>query len=162
MPTLQNVPTTLPALTAVVNARQSRSLLTETNFEVLEVMPYKDARSGFNTMVKIRLDLFPDTVIPVVDTDRYSIRYVPATRIPFKDAIANAALPTNELGHVLVTDPSTLTAVLTELAPLIAIDPLEVTFAVVNETTSVIQARGDSLGFLGGFTVITAPPAQQA
>lgn len=156
MTDLSNVPTTVSAITSVVNARQARSLLTDNNFEVLEVTPYLSEQAVANTAVKVRVDLYPNTTLPVVDTDRYSIRVVHCCRVDLREAGKLAGLPHNEKGRVIVSTIADLDSIIAAIADKINISPNEVTLGIVDEKTKVLVAKKDSLGYTGSLTVTLA------
>lgn len=143
------------SLQAIANAKQATTLLNEGNFEVLEVRPMKVPTGGKNTIVRVKIDKYPDTTLPIADADRYIEKTQTISRIDLKDAaLSYEAVMSN--GKVLVSDITTAEAVQTGLEGIginIAID--EFTLIPSDTENALVVAKADSLGYTGQISITT-------
>jgi hypothetical protein len=160
---LIDTPTNLSAIVEIANARTKPKLLTLpdesglSNFEILEVKPYTASTNDHNSIATIRVDLgFGSNALPIPEHERYSIRKVPFTRIDLKDIAEFNGLEKNE-NNAYVGDDLTIEALSALLAPDVA---EHVTLTSINEVTSVLKAKADSIGYIGSVTFVgkSQPP----
>lgn len=155
MADLSNRLTTVDDVVAVVNAREARSLLTETNYEILSVEPYSESRQLYNTIVKVKVDLLEGTHLPVPDTERYSIRRVPCYRLTLKEAFKRVGIPFDKVGRYRVGAVTDINAFIASVKDKINFDPEELSYTRIDDETAVVRAVSTSLGFIGNITVTT-------
>lgn len=135
------------------NSRVKKNL-TETNFEVLSVEPYADAKGTFNTRALVEVDLHPELGDSKVNLkDRYLKKIVRFNRLDLTEACKLAGLNTNSKGHPLVLDVSDMDRVLEELKPKINIESSDVTYRRTTQSAGVLVAKPESLGYTGHVVV---------
>lgn len=154
--------TSVDDIVAVVNAKQARKMLTETNYTVLSVEGYSEPQALYNSIVKVRVDLLEGTSLPVPESDRFSIRRIPIYRLTLKDAFKRAGLTMDKLGRFKTTTVADKDAFIASIKDKLNLDPEEISFAKISDDIAVIRAETLSLGFTGNVTITilddTAPP----
>lgn len=143
------------SLVAITNEMNQRDIITNDNFQVLNVRPLLDETGAVNTIVHIRVDLYPDVNLPLDDRYRYDTRSVVVKRLDLEQAIRTAGGGFNSLRRHIVDSVNTKEDVIRALAPLLHIDPDEVTYRIIQEDLAVMYAKSDSLGYTGHVTVST-------
>lgn len=154
MANLSDRPTQVDDIVAVANAGRVRRLLTDTNFRVLSVEPYRDAKGQFNAIAQVEVDLYPDTLITIPDSKRYDVRRVPFCRVDIRKALKDAELEFDELGRLKVGSVADVNGFIETLGEVVSVDPEEVLFTAVSETLAAIRFKSDSLGYTGQVTLV--------
>lgn len=153
MSDLSNRLTTVDDIVAVVNAKEARKMLTETNYTVLSVENYSQPQTRYNSIVKVRVDLLEGTTLPVPESERYSIRRIPIYRLALKDAFKRAGLAMDKMGRFKVTTVADKDAFIASVKDKINLDPEEISFVKISDDISVVRAENMSLGFTGNITI---------
>lgn len=146
-------PTSVDDVVALVNAKEARKLLTDSNFEILSIENYSEPRQRYNSIATVRIDLLQGTGLPVPDTERYSKRRIPFYRLTLKEAFQRVGLPLDKKGRFKVDTVADLGGFIASVAEKINLTPDEISFVKISEDTAVIRAEALSMGFTGNATI---------
>lgn len=156
MSDLTTRPTSVDDVVALVNAKEARKLLTDSNFEILSIENYSEPRQRYNSIATVRIDLLQGTGLPVPDTERYSKRRIPFYRLTLKEAFQRVGLPLDAKGRFKVDTVADLDGFISSVASKINLTPEEISFVKIGEDTAVLRAEQLSMGFTGNATITIA------
>lgn len=140
-------------LLLVQNKKQDRNFLTKENFRVINVRPHLDQTGQFNTIVHVLVDLYPGLKIQLLDEQRYELRHVLLKRLDLEQAVRIAGGKFNSVRRHIVDAANNKEDAIRALAPLLHIDPDEVTWRATGKEVGVLTAKSDSLGYTGHVTL---------
>lgn len=141
------------SLLLLQNKKQYRNFLTKENFRVVSVRPHLDETGQFNTIVHVLVDLYPGLKIELPQDQRYELRPVLLKRLDLEQAVRIAGGKFNSVRRHIVQAANNKEDAIAALAPLLHIDPDEVTWRATEKEVGVLTAKSNSLGYTGHVTL---------
>lgn len=150
-------PSNVVALTKIVNASIHRKILTEDNFEVVDIRHDTTTPRG-NTSAVILVDLSINSPrAPIGVDDRYSRRSIIYSRIDLRDIAEFRKLPKDKNGSYVVSG-LTASDIISSLNANIEEDELVIR---VTGTSANVAAHSRSLGYIGSISVSTESAVEE-
>lgn len=151
----------LESIVSVANAKVESKILTDENFEVLSVQPFRESTSTHNTLVTVKIDLgVSHPLIAIPESDRFTKRTVKLTRINLADVAKFRNIPVNEKGQYII-DAGDVTELATALGANFDDTDVEIVDVSEDDGLAIFRAKPDSLGWIGRIGVaesVTPPP----
>lgn len=141
------------SLVSLRNQKEYRNFLTEDNFEVVNVRFFLDQTGQFNTILHVKVDKYPGLLFEIPDNDRYELRHVFVKRLDLEQAVRMAGGKFNSIRRHIVDAANNKEDAIKALAPLLHIDPDEVTWRATEKEVGVLTAKSTSVGYTGHVTL---------